>query len=422
MNKTSKWILKLGNIILVFVLVLPCLLFPSMGIEAKVDTNGKTLADLRRELEEKRKEKDDNENQIKLTEEEINRITTTISENVNTINSLSDELITLQEEITEAEKDIEEKDKEIKEIVNFLQVSSGESAYLEYAFGAKDFTDFIYRMAISEQLSTYNEELVAKYNELIESNKKKKEEIKEKQEALRKKQAELEEEKSKLGNELKTSSDTSITIDEEIKTYEEQIAIYESYDIKCEENELLTKCVEKNHVLPPGTKFYRPIVTGRVTSEFGRRCYWLNGVYKCDLHGAIDLAQSGDAVPIYASAPGIVQKVFWRWSCGGNQVVIIHNINGEKYTTMYSHLRTIMVDVGDVVTMDTQIATMGGDPSREYWDGCSTGQHVHFMIATGHYGIDYFSWSSYESHMINPRTLLNVPPTGGRFDGRYTKY
>ena len=78
MNKIFKWILKLGNIILVFVLVLPCLLFPSMGIEAKVDTNGKTLADLRRELEEKRKEKDDNENQIKLTEEEINLIKTTI--------------------------------------------------------------------------------------------------------------------------------------------------------------------------------------------------------------------------------------------------------------------------------------------------------------------------------------------------------
>ena len=48
--------------------------------------------------------------------------------------------------------------------------------YLEYVFTATDFTDFIYRMAIAEQLSDYNEKLISDYEDLIIENEKKKEE------------------------------------------------------------------------------------------------------------------------------------------------------------------------------------------------------------------------------------------------------
>ncbi len=419
-----KKIEKIGNMTLVLALVLPGLFFPNMQVK------GQTLADVRRQLAEKEAELEESKEKEKLTQEEIDKITNSITENTNTINRLSDEMITLQSEITQAEKDIEDKDKEIKEIINFLQVSSGESAYLEYAFGAKDFTDFIYRMAISEQLSSYNEELVDEYNTLIESNKKKKKEKEEKQEELKKTQIELANQKNKLGEELTTTSAASISLEKDIITVKADIKKLE--DQKCGEDEEIEDCYNRTQTLPVGTAFYRPIISGRVTSEFGSRCYYIyeynketgknEKVYRCDFHGAIDMAQSGSAVPVYAAAPGIVVGHTDRGECGGNMVYIIHNINGKKYTSMYAHLRTIMVRDDQVVTMDTQIGTMGGNPSIEWWDGCSTGQHVHFALANGHYKKDYYYWSQFEANMFNPRIMLNAPALGGSFNNRFRKY
>lgn len=412
---------KMSNILLVFALVIPYFILPIMAdVEAK-ELENKTLAEIRQELEEYEKNLADNKEKEQLTQAEIDKITASIEENTKTIDRLSEEMIELQGEITQAEKDIEEKDKEIKEIINFLQVANGESAYLEYAFGAKDFTDFIYRMAISEQLSSYNEELVDEYNTLIENNKKKKKEKEEKQESLKKAQTELATQKSKLGEELKTTSAASVDINEDIEEVKKTIKYY-AEEVGCNENETIGQCLNRKQTLPIGTEFYRPIVSGRVTSEFGNRCFWLNGKYTCDFHGGLDMSQSGSAVPVYAAAPGIVIGHSDRWSCGGNMVYVIHNINGKKYTSMYAHLRQITVKDNQMVTTDTQIGIMGGNPAIEYWDKCSTGQHVHFTLANGHYKVDYLYWSQFEAHMFNPRIMLNAPALGGSFSNRLRKY
>ncbi len=409
-----KQIKKINGILLIMIVVLPGLFFPSMEVEAK------TLGDYRKELENWEKEQKDNQQKQQLTKEQINEITNSITRNTDTINQLSNDMIKLQEEITQAEQEIEAKSKEIKELLNFLQVSQGESAYLEYAFGAKDFTDFIYRMAITEQLSNYNEELMKKHNELIESNKKKRIEITEKQETLKNKQTELANQKVKLGEDLQATSKASKSIDEEIAGIKTQIQYLEK--LKCRDNESVEECVNRNQVLPPGTAFYRPVVSGKITSEFGNRCYWIGGGYKCDFHGGLDMAQSGSAVPVYAAAPGVVVGHTDRGKCGGNMVYIIHNINGKKYTSMYAHLRQILVKDKQVVTMDTQIGTMGGNPTIETWDGCSTGQHTHFTLANGHYLVDYLFWSEFEAHMFNPRIMVNAPSLGGTFTSRNRKY
>lgn len=41
-----------------------------------------------------------------------------------------------------------------------MQISEGDNVYLEYIFEATSFTDFIYRSAIVEQLTKYNDELI----------------------------------------------------------------------------------------------------------------------------------------------------------------------------------------------------------------------------------------------------------------------
>ena len=54
------------------------------------------------------------------------------------------------------------KEEEIKNLLSFNQISDGDNVYLEYVFGASSFTDFIYRSAVVEQLSLYNDVLFDK--------------------------------------------------------------------------------------------------------------------------------------------------------------------------------------------------------------------------------------------------------------------
>ena len=97
--------------------------------------------------------------------------------------------------------------------------------------------------------------------------------------------------------------------------------------------------------------------------------------------------------------------------------------NGETYTSAYYHLRTINVKIGDVVTKDTVVGIMGGDPSKETWDKCSTGAHSHLTMAYGLYQTDYKSWDTFVSKTFNPRLAINAPTSRATwFTDRFTKY
>ena len=79
-------------------------------------------------------------------------------------------------------------------------------------------------------------------------------------------------------------------------------------------------------------------------------------------------------------------------------------------------LRRIDVSVGQVVTQNTQIGIMGGDRNSEWWDSCSTAQHLHFGIAHGHYLKDYMSWNTFIANTYDPRQTVNFPWSGGATD------
>ena len=64
---------------------------------------------------------------------------------------------------------------------------------------------------------------------------------------------------------------------------------------------------------------------------------------------------------------------------------IQHIVNGTRYTSGYFHLSHINVRVGDMVTQNTVIGGVGGNPGIEWWDGCSTGTHLHLQLAYGLY-------------------------------------
>lgn len=102
---------------------------------------------------------------------------------------------------------------------------------------------------------------------------------------------------------------------------------------------------------------------GILTSGYGTR--WGT------LHGGLDIANS-IGTPINAAADGVVIAAgptpgYGMW------VKLRHN---DGTVTLYGHIDTTTVAVGDPVTAGDQIATMGNR-------GNSTGPHLHFEVHAG---------------------------------------
>ncbi len=397
-------------ILMAFVSVIP---MNRESVEAK------SIRAFKEELQALREKYEKGEEDKKFTEAEIEKKKQTVSDINDEINTIEVQTQQLTDEIEVLNQNILEKEEEIKKIINYYQISNGESAYLEYIFNAVDFTDFIYRLAIAEQLSTYNDNLIDEYDKMIKENESKKEDLANKKIVLNNKQNDLEKELLSLDTQLGEILEESVTTLEEIESIEETIKTYESF---CDLDEDIDACIERynnSSKLPPGTAFYRPVVKGKVSANYGWYYPWGTKTW----HYGMDISQTGHGAPVYAMANGRVSYITRKASCGGNMLYIEHVVDGVNYTTGYFHLATIEVNVGDIVTYNTVVGTVGGNGSIETWDKCSTGTHLHIQFGQGHFDATKSGYyTKFTAKAFNPRTVLNLPSEGSFFYDRETKY
>ena len=374
----------------IFVILVMFMLIPICKVEAK------TLQDYYNELAELEKKYKDAQNNKKLTQSEMNKLNSEITKVNNNIKKTKDEIFIAEKDIEQSEKDIETKKEESNEFLKFLQISTGENAYLEYLFDAEDYTDFIYRYAIVTQMSERNNNLIKELETLITDLETKKVDLADKQKKL---ETQLKEFNSKLNTlraNLNEATQEGATVEEEIADLKENISYYKS--LGCSLNQDINSCVKV--ALAKGWRY--PLSYGCVTSEYTgteNRTDWSGG----GQHHAIDLSCTPEGSNVYAAANGTVAAT-GRYKCGGNYVYILHNVNGKQYTTVYMHLLSINVVKDQKVTTDTVIGKMGGySTSIEHggYDKCTTGAHLHFGIANGYHDTS----SSFNSYSINPFRL-----------------
>lgn len=74
--------------------------------------------------------------------------------------------------------------------------------------------------------------------------------------------------------------------------------------------------------------------------------------------------------PVYATGDGVVDKVDFKFSGYGNEVVVNH---GFGYTTRYAHLSTVDVGVGQPLKRGDKIGEVGKS-------GKATGPHLHYEV------------------------------------------
>lgn len=342
-----------------------------------------TLNDLRSELSSLQAKANANANKKSMTKEKMIKTREEINQTQNKVLEGRTRIDKSKKDIEELNKKIDKKQEETKELIRFEQIANGDNAYLEYLFGAKDFTDFIYRASIVEQLSSYNKKNIKEMNDLIDENKKLQEKIQKEEKQLKKLASQLEQNYNSLGTDLVKLEETALDVSDQVKAQQDIIAMYEK--MGCKGNQDISSCTN----VPLGSGFNHPLHgRGYITSSYGYRNSPCAGC--SSFHRGVDISASGiSGAPVYASATGRVATIIYRASCAGNQVYINHTINGKNYMTSYKHLRTVNVSTDSVVTPNTVIGTVGGD-STTPWDYCSTGAHLHFETAYGHYSTGYY--------------------------------
>jgi murein DD-endopeptidase MepM/ murein hydrolase activator NlpD len=126
-------------------------------------------------------------------------------------------------------------------------------------------------------------------------------------------------------------------------------------------------------------RFIWPEPQAQISQGFGPSTFWFEPAYGQypHFHTGIDLVEPFGS-PVYAADDGVVALVGSSSSGYGNYVVIAHT---GGLDTLYGHLSTALVKVGQAVTQGQPVGLEGSS-------GNSTGAHVHFELRINQTPVD----------------------------------
>jgi murein DD-endopeptidase MepM/ murein hydrolase activator NlpD len=372
------------------------------------DTSAKTIQEFEAEVNKYTQELETKKQNLAKNEQEVQAIIKKIKNIETQIEEAENEIDRLQKEIEESEEEIKRKSEESKNIISYYQVSNGENAYLQYAFGAESITDMVYRLSIVEQLTEYNDKIMKELEELIKKNQERQKELEEKEKELNGLKQELKSEQARIEADSASIRESMPSIQEQINSARDSVKYYKS--LGCGATEDIQSCEyrvaqETGSSLPSVGFFSRPM-------DYGYVVRGMTGG-----HMGYDLSSGNKNIAIHPIAAGSVHAIYtdacttsyWCSSmgywCNGNAkiVVIKHNYNGSFIYSSYVHLSGYgNISVGQYVSKDTVIGYMGTT-------GCSTGEHLHLEIANCHWKNGGCSYNAYTNRLINPGNLINFP-------------
>ncbi len=363
-----------------------------------VSTSAKTIKEFEAEVEKFTQDLENKENQIAKNDAEVAEIEKNIANIESQIMETQNEISSIEQEIEKSNAEIAEKSEESKSLFQYLQISEGENAYLEYVFGATSITDMVYRMAIVEQLTEYNNQIMAELTKLVEENETRKNDLATKNEELEQLTVSLENEQARINADTAAIKEAMPSVEQQLKSAKENLEYLRS--LGCGENEDKDACIYRvnqsgsggSAIVPSVDGFYRPMVSGYVTQNFGNAG-----------HMGIDLGnRNNPTIEIYPIASGVVFAKYYD-NAGALVLKIRHNYNGRYIYSTYAHLSAWYVNVGDLVTPNTVIGRMGST-------GNSSGPHLHLEVTTCDWNKGGgCTWAQYQNSTINPRQYVGFP-------------
>lgn len=372
-----------------------------------------TLGDLKNELVELKRKKTENDRKQQSAQEQIKARERAIAQAELDITQAQTDMATAEIKITESTEKIAELKAETEKVLRFYQQMKSKNAVIEYASGASNMTDLVMRLAAIDQITNQAQATLDNLENLIKENEQLKIDLQKKQQELSTQITQYQAKIQSLYGDIANYDKFALDINTQVKVMQDQVNMYvklcaDSSKSYLGDNELLSDCAN----VPYNAGWLKPLKKGVITSPMGVR----DGSF----HNAIDIGGNAEGTPIYAAAAGIVSGFVSRHWCGGNMVYIDVTVGGQKYTTYYYHLLKVNVKVGDMVTQNTVIGTVGGGKltSAKYggYDSCTTGAHLHFGVQKGSYKISNGVVGIVKSRVIVPPGFPNK--VGYRFNSR----
>ena len=250
----------------------------------------------------------------------------------------------------------------------------GEVSYWSVLFRADSFTDLLSRLDMINEIMDADQRVIDELKDLqaeIETAKTELETSKAEEEAAK---AELESRKSELNTQrseanaliqqlAENESETEAALDE---LEAEQDAIRQEIQRLNEQLIAQQAASGQSTESNPGGYIW-PVDSRYITSTVGGRAS--PGGIGSTNHKGTDIGRVGYTSPVYASKAGTVIVAQYS-SSYGNYVAISH---GSGNTTLYAHMSSLKVSVGQYVNQGDVIGITGST-------GNSTGPHLHFEV------------------------------------------
>lgn len=432
-----KWVLS----ILVAVLVLssgignPQVLASSLNdMKQEKSELDQKKSQLNESIQSKTKEITSNKSKVETIQDKITKLNAEVDQTNGKITALQDEITAtiaeidaLKAGIADLEQKIQERDEVLRERVRAMQANGGSVSYLDVLLGANSFSDFIDRISavntlvdadrtiMTEQAADQkkleeSKKLVEQKLAQLEADKSKLEELKASLQSQKAEQdrlvAELEKELEKLSSEkesleidLHEVHELSADLENEIRAEEGRLAELarqaEAERKRQAAAQAQTGSSSSSNSSVGGGGGSAPSVSsgtwtrpasGRISSEFGFR----NISFASRNHRGIDVANPV-GTPVVAAGDGVVGRA-GTMGTYGNVIMVTHSVNGKIYTTLYAHLSSMHVSVGQTVSKGQTIGNIG-------MTGRTSGPHLHFEFHLG-------GWTGSGGSAVNPRSYV----------------
>ncbi len=269
-----------------------------------------------------------------------------------------------QEELEATERDIGEQYSLFKKRIRVMY-EEGSASYMEILFESKDFSDFLSRFEIVQEIVDYDNKVLEKLTSIKNDIIKTKQDL-EKEKAIREMlKGNVEMRRRDLSDKQAARSSVINRLSREQREHEAALDELERTS-KRVENEI-RKLQQASKRKYAGGKLEWPTPGNyNVTSPYGNRYHPITRKYR--MHTGIDIGAPSGA-SIVAANDGVV--IFSGWNGGYGQCIIIDH--GGGIATLYAHNSSLSAKKGQEVKRGEQIAKVGST-------GLSTGPHLHFEV------------------------------------------
>lgn len=368
-------------------------------LEEQKDSINAEILELIKEMESKQGEIDTIQEKIDSLQNEIDELQKTIDKTIDEISKVEDKIKETTDIYLEKEKEQKIQEEALSNRVKRNYINDTYNEFLAVILDSDSLSEILFKVKYINDIMNNDKKIISELKEtkvLLAQTKESLDKDKEalsnhklsleyQQESIKEKQNKVVEEKKVLDEEM----DKLNNLEEEKQSkISKIIASQESIDNQIQdlttENANLTAILQQassSSGVSHGTGNFINPTTGTYTSDYGWRIHPITE--KESFHSGQDIANSY-GTPIVAADGGKVIKASY-YGAYGNTVIVDH---GNNYSTMYAHLQSFNVSVGDTVTQGQKLGEMGST-------GWSTGPHLHYEV-----------W--YNGQHVNPRQFLSL--------------